>query len=162
MSAKNLPPCGLYRTTTDIGDVAADTLVYFHNHGDPGPGVYLAKSWTLNRAVFHKRGYTLPEPVEQVAATLEQLPAEGFYRVSERFYCCDEKCRAFEPEDFVQLGYNGDAEAILFVPELRPEGFAIPSVGSVIAPEHLAKLVALRVAEPEETSEKEAASGELH
>lgn len=35
-------PCGLYRTTRPIPDaVPAGVLVYYHNHGDPGPGVYL-------------------------------------------------------------------------------------------------------------------------
>ena len=59
MTTPELPPCGLYRTVAAIGGVEADRLVYFHNHGDPGPGVYLPERWTRNRATFSSRGNTL-------------------------------------------------------------------------------------------------------
>ena len=52
MATNELPPCGLYRTTTKIGDCEADRLVYFHNHGDPGPGFYFPEKWVKNRAQF--------------------------------------------------------------------------------------------------------------
>jgi hypothetical protein len=36
----DLPPCGIYRTSQPLGDhVPAGQLVFFHNHGDPGPGI---------------------------------------------------------------------------------------------------------------------------
>ena len=57
----SLPECGLYRTTASIGRVAANHLVYFHNHGNPGPGVYLPESWEHNRAKFSPQGITLPD-----------------------------------------------------------------------------------------------------
>src|SRR5690242_17163109 len=93
MATSKLPPCGIYRTKSPIGDaVPAGRLVYFHNHGDPGPGVYLPESWSHNRAQFSERGATLPSPAEQSAEALEALPAEGFYRVTKRFFCCEKKC----------------------------------------------------------------------
>ena len=40
MTSPALPACGLYRTLLPIGDLEAGRLVYFHNHGNPGAGVY--------------------------------------------------------------------------------------------------------------------------
>ena len=51
-----LPPCGLYRTVKPIGSIEAGRLVYFHNHGDPGPGLYFPESWSAQpRAVLQER-----------------------------------------------------------------------------------------------------------
>jgi hypothetical protein len=47
-----LPPCGVYRTKTAVAGIEAGRLVYFHNHGDPGPGLYPPESWAQNRAKF--------------------------------------------------------------------------------------------------------------
>lgn len=141
-----LPPCGLYRTTEPIEGVPANQLVYFHNHGDPGPGVYLPEAWALNRARFSKRGTTLPDP--SLAFTLERLPAEGFYRVLEEFTCCEKNCRTFGPDLLVQLGYNAQAEPILFVPELSDAGVALPQMGTKLARDRLGRLSPLKVATP--------------
>lgn len=138
-----LPPCGLYRTLAAIGEVPEDRLVYFHNHGDPGPGVYLPERWVQNRAVFHPRGHTLADP--SVASFLEPLEPEGFYRVRETFHCCDQRCREFQPEMLVQLGYDAAATPILFVPEITPGGFGIPERGTRIDPSRIALLARLRV-----------------
>ena len=67
-----LPPCGLYRTTRALDHVPAGRLVFFHNHGDPGPGIYLPSGWVLNRARWHERGHTIPSP--EWAASLAALP----------------------------------------------------------------------------------------
>ncbi|MFO0572461.1 MAG: hypothetical protein U1A78_00540 [Polyangia bacterium] len=143
-----LPACGIYRTTRALGEIPADRLVYFHNHGEPGPGIYLPEGWQANRAQFSQRGFTLPQPYEQNARTLSPLPAEGFYRVREAFYCCPKKCRRFEPGLLVQLGYNGAAEPILFTPELQPHGLDLPQSGSSVTPSELNKLERLLVTEP--------------
>ncbi|MBM4321524.1 MAG: hypothetical protein FJ125_16665 [Deltaproteobacteria bacterium] len=143
-----LPPCGLYRTTRPLGPVAAGRLVYFHNHGDPGPGIYLPESWSCNRARFSIRGYTLADP--ELAGTLQPLPAQGLYRVTERFTCCDKNCRTFAPDLLVQLGYNTAAEPILFVPEWTARGLGFPERGSRLDPDRLARLAPLRVAEAEQ------------
>lgn len=122
-----LPPCGLYRTTGPIGPIEPGRLVYFHNHGNPGPGVYLPKAWTHNRAEFQEKGQTLSDP--ELVRYLEPLPPQGLYRVAEPFHCCEKKCRHFEEEALVQLGYNGNAEPILFRPELVDAMLAIPAQG---------------------------------
>lgn len=142
-----LPPCGVYRTTRDLGDVPAGRLVYFHNHGEPGPGVYLPERWEHNRARFAERGHTLPEPYAASARALEPLPAEGFYRVVRPFHCCAKECALFEADTLVQLGYDGAGEAILFVPELSPAGMALPTRGSRIAADRFGALAQLKVAE---------------
>ena len=97
--ADELPPCGIYLTKSAIGSVPEGRLVYFHNHGDPGPGIYLPSSWRGNRARFEARGHLLPDPTD--ASALEKLPREGFYRVAQAFHCCANECRRFEPESLV-------------------------------------------------------------
>ena len=145
VSSGVLPPCGLYRTVLAIGDVSAGRLVYFHNHGDPGPGLYLPERWTANRAHFSPKGTVLPIMFDPSA--LVALPAEGFYRVAEAFFCCEKRCVRFEPDAFVQLGYNGAGRALLFIPELSEGAIAIPERGTPIDDAALAHLVALRVTE---------------
>jgi len=113
---QQLPPCGLYRTLAPIGAIPAGRLVYFHNHGEPGPGLYLPARWQRNRVELQTRGTTLGD-LDQIRF-LEALPPEGLYRVNARFYCCAKQCRLFEPETLVELGYNAEAQAILFLPEL--------------------------------------------
>lgn len=140
-----LPPCGLYRTTVDLAGVPAGRLVYFHNHGNPGPGIYLPERWHLNRAQFAPGGTALPDA--RLAFTLEPLPREGLYRVQEPFHCCEQQCRTFEPELLVQLGYDGGGHAILFTPQWTDQGLAIPSVGQRVERDRLPRLTRLRVPE---------------
>lgn len=151
----SLPPCGLYRTTVALGDhVPAGRLVYFHNHGDPGAGVYLPASWSANRARWRPDGHLLPTP--EWARTLTPLPAEGLYRVRESFTCCAKNCRTYEVDLLVQLGYDGAGRGILFVPEWTSQGLAIPGEGLPVDPDRLAKLAPLKVvqasAEPGSTA----------
>ena len=122
-----LPPCGIYKTTGPIGSIEADRLVYFHNHGDPGPGLYLPQSWSNNRADFHDKGQTLEDP--GLVRYLQPLPREGFYRVEAPFHCCEKQCRRFEEDSLLQLGYNANAEPILFTPELVDGMLALPAQG---------------------------------
>jgi hypothetical protein len=147
----SLPPCGLYRTRRALGSsIPEGRLVYFHNHGDPGPGLYLPSGWNANRARWHPRGTTLPDA--SWAEHLEPLLAEGLYRVRETFTCCEKRCRTFEPEQLVQLGYNGMAEPILFVPTWTPGGLSLPTQGTLVDRERLTRLTPLKVAESEEPS----------
>lgn len=138
-----LPPCGLYQTTGSIGTVEEGRLVYFHNHGNPGPGLYLPKEWRFNRAQFEKNGHMLDDP--GLARFLQPLPPEGFYRVAESFHCCEKQCRLFEQDALLQLGYNADADPILFVPELVDSMFAIPAKGWKTTLEMIGKMQGLRV-----------------
>src|SRR5688500_7170961 len=110
----SLPRCGFYRTTQAIGPVPQDRLVYFHNHGDPGPGIYLPIDWRANRANFADRGTTLTD--EAIAETLDPLAPEGLYRVEHEFTCCAKRCRMYRPGQLVQLGYDVTAKPILFIP----------------------------------------------
>lgn len=146
-----LPPCGLYRTRAPIGPVPAGRLVYFHNHGEPGPGVYTPHAWQQNRAQWHAQGVTLPSP--DAADALEPLPPEGLYRVHAEFTCCEKRCVTFAPERLVQLGYDAQANALLFLPELTPAGLRFPEQGAVVERARLQHLTRLTVNEatPTET-----------
>ena len=146
--SEELPACGLYRTTVAIGEVPEDRLVYFHNHGDPGPGIYLPEGWEANRAKFSSRGQTLPDPSS--VSELMPLTAEGFYRVKQAFHCCEKKCREFAPEMLVQLGYNGDGRGILFVPRWTGDGFEVPERGTAIDDDRFEHLRRLQVPEARE------------
>jgi hypothetical protein len=140
-----LPPCGLYRTTVALEGVPVGRLVYFHNHGEPGAGIYLPERWEANRARWHPHGHTVPGP--EWAATLAPLPPEGLYRVREGFFCCEKKCREYAPEALVQLGYNGEAQAILFTPEWKGGGLSFPERGNVVDEKSLSRLALLGVAQ---------------
>lgn len=144
----SLPECGLYRTTASIGRVMANHLVYFHNHGNPGPGVYLPESWEHNRAKFSSQGVTLPDI--SLAETLEPLAPQGFYRVEQEFTCCEKNCRTFAKDLLVQLGYNAHARGILFLPEWSDAGLSFPETGEQIDPDRVARLSRLSVHESHE------------
>lgn len=152
-----LPPCGLYRTLGPIGSVPSGRLVYFHNHGEPGPGLYLPTGWTNNRVEIAERGNTLSDT--SLVRYLEPLPPEGLYRVTEAFHCCERKCTRFEPETLVELGYNGEGQAIVFSPELVDGQLVIPASGTAIDHARLVSLKQLRV--PLITKSKSGA-GALH
>lgn len=117
--------------------------MYFHNHGDPGPGIYLPEGWETNRARWRAQGVTLPDVA--AARTLEPLPPEGLYRVTEAFHCCEKACVTFDPDLLVQLGYDGKGRAILFVPEWTEQGLGFPSHGQGIEADRLSRLAPLRV-----------------
>ena len=137
-------PCGLYRTTVpSIDGIVADRLVYYHNHGDPGPGIYYPQRWVNNRAVFSGQGHTVPS--DDYAQSLEQLPEEGFYKVEARFHCCDKNCREFTFGELVQLGYDGGANPILFLPGYRGERFELPESGIPVQRDALNHLEPLRM-----------------
>lgn len=125
-----LPPCGLYKTTAPIGSIPAGRLVLFHNHGDPGPGIYLPGHWKGNRMKASTKGTVLPSPED--AQSLSPLPPEGFYHTLQRFHCCAKRCREYAPSMLVQLGYNAHGEPILFVPQIVDGMLAIPERGRVI------------------------------
>src|SRR2546428_4845126 len=111
----DLPPCGIYRTSLPLADhVPAGRLVFFHNHGDPGPGIYLPSGWAANRVRWHEHGNPIPSPV--LAASLAPLEAEGFYRKQETFTCCEKRSRLYEADILVQLSYDSSAQQLLFIP----------------------------------------------
>ncbi len=140
----DLPPCGIYRTSQPLVDhVPAGRLVFFHNHGAPGPGIYLPSGWVANRARWHEHGHPIPSPAW--AASLIPLVAEGFYRVREPFVCCAKRCRLYEADLLVQLGYDRDAHPLLFIPEWTDAGLANPEIGLRVDEDRLARLAPLKV-----------------
>jgi hypothetical protein len=141
----DLPPCGLYRTVKPIGEIDAGRLVYFHNHGNPGPGLYFPERWSNNRAHFSQNGMTVPADFDP--RSIRALPAEGFYRVKAPFFCCDKQCMKFEPDAFVQLGYNGAGKALVFIPELAGGVISVPERGTFVDENVLENLVLLKLAE---------------
>ncbi len=148
---QELPPCGLYRTLKQIAGIEPNRLVYFHNHGNPGPGLYFPEKWVSNRAVFSQNGTTVPDDFEP--KSIRSLPAEGFYRVTRSFFCCEKKCTQFEPEALLQLGYNGNGKGILFTPEYAGGVIRMPERGSVIDDEAFKNLVALKLPEVEQKND---------
>jgi len=147
----NLPNCGLYLTRVAIGSVPAGRLVYFHNHGDPGPGVYLPSRWVGNEARFEQPGQLLGDV--DANAALEPRQAEGVYRVSVAFDCCANHCRTFDVDALVQLGYDGAGNAILFEPTYADGRVVFPERGSRVDLDRLPKLALLRVARPQHRPE---------
>ena len=143
----SLPPCGLYRTVRSIAGLEAGRLVYFHNHGNPGPGLYLPERWSHNRAHWSSTGMTVPADFDP--SSLRALPAEGFYRVKRGFHCCEKKCVEFQPEQLVQLGYNGSGKALLFLPTLQRGAITTPERGTMIDDAALDQIVAHVLAESE-------------
>lgn len=143
-----LPPCGLYRTTQPVAGIPAGRLVYFHDHGDPGAGLYLPSGWSGNRASWQQRGHTLPD--EAAARHLAPLPPEGFYVVETAFTCCAQRCVEYPRHQLVQLGYDAAATPLLFIPELGPGGLGLPERGNRVSEGDLAKLTRLRVAQAPE------------
>lgn len=140
------PPCGLYRTTRPLEGIPAGRLVYFHNHGDPGPGVYLPEKWNHNRAQWQQRGTTVPSA--DWSSSLAPIAAEGLYRVRDPFSCCARQCRQYGAGLLVQLGYDGEARPLLFVPEWTDAGLRFPLEGQALEAANLAKLEALQVHTP--------------
>jgi hypothetical protein len=86
-------------------------------------------------------------PGPEWSRSLEPLAAEGLYRVREDFFCCEKRCRRYEAEALVQLGYDGEARALLFVPEWGPDGLRFPTQGLRLEAVNLPKLEALKVPE---------------
>jgi len=138
------PPCGLYRTTRALEALPAGRLVFFHNHGDPGPGIYLPRAWNLNRAEWHAKGTTVSDPAW--SSTLEALPEEGLYSVQSSFFCCEQSCVRFEEGQLVQLGYDGEAQPILFMPEWSARGLGFPARGTRLDRDRLGHIKLLKVA----------------
>ncbi len=142
-----LPPCGIYRMRQPLADhIPAGRLVYFHNHGDPGPGVYLPARWNANRAEWQQNGHVIPSDA-WASAALEPLLREGLYRVTRAFTCCATHCRTFPVDLLVQLGYDGAGHALLFVPEWGAQGLGIPLTGSRLDDDRLVHISPLVVAE---------------
>jgi hypothetical protein len=114
-----LPTCGLYRTTKPLSGheekIPAGLLVYFHNHSDSGmPQVLPPDHNVHNRWHFH--GPAVEFRGLSWADSLVKMPNEGFYTLRREL--------TFEGGNWpkgalVQLGYTRNADAILFIAQVR-------------------------------------------
>jgi hypothetical protein len=104
----------------------------------------LPTGWKKNRVEVSTRGTTLTDT--SLVRYLEPLPPEGLYRVTESFHCCERKCTQFEPEALLELGYNGEGQAIVFVPELVDGELVIPSSGTAVDHSRFTSMKQLKVA----------------
>ena len=109
-SYKQLPPCGIYRTTAPLPGkeewVRENLLVYFHNHSQQGPPLLLLPATNgSNRWVFHEKGYLIRDP--DYVETLVKLMDEGLYVLAEPIYLF---CKGDKPT------YTGSATGSTVVP----------------------------------------------
>lgn len=151
MADLELPPCGLYRTTTphpEHGDrLPEGRLVHFHNHSDGDhPIVLMPKENTHNVWTFQDRGFSVPD--HSWCHTLKALPLEGLYMANQAIVIKDDRLVA--EGQLTQLGYNGFGDPILFFPTKAGSANAIlfPEKGMKIAPELLQKLTPVRLTGP--------------
>ena len=112
-----LPDCGLYRTTIPHPEqpnkVPSGRLVYFHNHSHAGkPMVLLPQSNAANTWTFAESGYLISK--EAWVRSLQPVKAEGFYTTAEPFHT--KTGLRVPPGQIVQLGYNRNAEPLVFFP----------------------------------------------
>jgi len=134
----DLPPCGLYRTATALPDraeqVPAGKLVYFHDHSnEPGVGIVLMpEENTGNRWKFMERGFLVRQA--SWARSLVPMKPEGFYTVAGAF---QKGTTTVAQGQLVQLGYNRDAQPIVFFPNFDAErnGLVFPTKGMSIGPD---------------------------
>ncbi len=130
------PACGLYRTSTSLPGhedaVPAGRLVYFHNHSDEGPPMLLMpRENQRNKWHFHQHGHLIRD--DAFLSTLRPLLKEGLYRLREHFHV--DGGRIVAKHALAQLGYNADAEPILFFSTPHPDqnGIRFPNTGFKIS-----------------------------
>lgn len=129
VSEQPLPPCGLYRTTRAFPgheeELPIGRLVSFHNHSDQDqPIVLLPASNAHNKWAFHQHGYLVDDP--SYLDTLEPLLKEGFYMLRSHVHVGD---KVIGEGTLVQLGYNPQAEPIIFVGERKENAIRFPDRG---------------------------------
>ncbi len=116
-SELDVPACGLYLTTMPLAEhedaVPAGRLVMFHNHSEQGPPIVLLPEHNVrNRWHFKKEGFLVEDT--DYLQSMEPLKSEGFYHLREHFHPNQEEIVA--DKQLVQLGYNMEAESIIFFP----------------------------------------------
>jgi len=114
-----LPDCGLYRTTKPLAGqeekFPAGLLVYFHNHSDSGLPQVLAPDHNVhNRWHFHGPGVEFRGL--SWADSLVKVPVEGFYLLRREMTFDG---GSWPKGALVQLGYTRNADAILFIAQVR-------------------------------------------
>jgi hypothetical protein len=122
--------CGLYRTGQSLSGhdehVGEGRLVYFHNHSEQGPPLVLTPhANSHNRWQFHDRGFLVED--EAFLDALIALKPEGFYINTEHLHISREEI--IPPHSLLQLGYNREADSILFVARFEGNTISFPSEG---------------------------------
>lgn len=125
-SEKEFPPCGLYQTgamlKSDPKGIPKGSLVMFHNHSNRGiPMLQTPDENVDNNWSFHQYGPGV-EDDQNFLDELKPLREQGFYYLKENLETPDATYDAFT---LVQLGYNLDANPILFVAEKTEIGNAL-------------------------------------
>ena len=150
-SMNELPPCGLYRTTSPIAGVDANRLVYFPTTtARPGPGIYLPESWRNNRASFAKNGITLSPGFDP--RVLRGAATRGFLLGHRCILLLREEVRAVRARGVRPARLHlAPAARWVFVPELGAGGASrSPSAGTAVDDVTLANLVLLKLPERRE------------
>ena len=157
MADLDLPPCGLYKTTLPHPEkpeqVGSGRLVYFHNHSNQGVGmVLLPKANDQNKWAFHERGFSVSDAAW--CHTLQPVAPEGLYIATAPLEASDD--RVIAEGQLVQLGYNANAEGILFFPRKAESANAllIPDKGLKVSNALVNKLAPVRLVGPKKPSTK--------
>ncbi len=115
-----LPDPGLYRTTQALpgheSEFPAGVLVYLGQHPENGTKFVVRPGRNTNNRWFWGDP-TTPLRSPTWAKSLKRLPSEGFYTLPETMNL-DGGGRWLQ-NAIVQLGYNGEGRAIIFVAEQR-------------------------------------------
>jgi len=122
MAVKNLlPNCGLYRTTKALPEHEADfpvgSVVYFHNHSDSGLPVVIAPDHNIMNE-WHFHGAGTPFRGLSWADSLVKMPDQGVYSLRKQL---DFEGGSWPKGALVQLGYNRQGDAILFIAQKRAQ-----------------------------------------
>jgi len=122
MAVKNLlPSCGLYRTTKPLPEheaaFPAGSVVYFHNHSDSGLPVVIAPDHNIMNE-WHFHGAGTPFRGLSWADSLVKMLDQGFYFLRKQL---DFDGGSWPKGALVQLGYNREGDAILFIAQKRAQ-----------------------------------------
>lgn len=145
-----LPPCGLYRTTTALPgretQVPANALIYFHNHSDAGGPIVLVPDAVANNSwKFSTKGFLVQ--AAEYPTSLATLKAEGFYLLGAALQIAEKRV---ESGQILQLGYNRAGEALAFFPTRDPATNALvfPTKGSKLGSQTYASLQPIDIRGP--------------
>ncbi len=120
MNSFDLPEPGLYRTTTALpgseAAIPANVLVFVGQKPDGG-GRFVVRPGQNRQNRWYWGEPTIPLRSPTWGKTLRRLPQEGYYTLPETIQL--ENGGRWVENAIVQLGYNEQGQAIIFVAERR-------------------------------------------